>query len=127
MKEEEYPRCGQSLAPNGYIWPYEFPFDVNENFETKINQIGVLARLTRFLLLTRPFALEDFNMVKAVAEMTEPITIEGTLYQGRKSPVERNLTQFAFHQVNMYRRGDTTIRKIRSFTSRVISVLVSKS
>jgi RES domain-containing protein len=77
------PRCLGPLGPN--MWPYNFPFNVAEDFEDSVKELGVLGQSTPFLLLSSPFAQETLELVRRVSASLAPTDLYGPLYRGRVS------------------------------------------
>ena len=75
------PRCGEKL---GYIlYPYDFPFDIPANFENDVEELGILAKDTPFLLLTNELAAQIFSVLGDLAHTTTSDEIQFALYKAR--------------------------------------------
>jgi hypothetical protein len=75
------PRCGEQLGSN--IWPYSFPFDLDDNVEQYVHEIGQLAQQTPFLLLNHEFATKTYETVTSVALSLAPLRFSEPLYRAR--------------------------------------------
>lgn len=76
------PRCGNPLCYN--IWPYEFKFNLPEDFHTTLKEINNLSVKTPFLILTHPFALEVLKVVKELSAKTGSMDVQTKYYRGRR-------------------------------------------
>ena len=77
------PRCGAGLE--GVIWPYEFPFDIDDSFELEleIESIAEVARNTPFLLLENELAQKIHSLIKQLGESKEAESFTEHLYRAR--------------------------------------------
>lgn len=87
------PRCGSELRYN--IWPYNFPFDLVDDFENKITEIVSVAQSTPFMLMEVPFAKELYLAIKYISV---PSLITSPLYRARtkKSLQSASISEFDF-------------------------------
>jgi hypothetical protein len=75
------PRCGGKL---GYtIYPYNFPFDVPDNFEDNMREISAIAESTPFLLLKHKFSAEVLEAINNVASHTVDSEMPSPLFRAR--------------------------------------------
>jgi len=96
------PSCGERLKHN--IWPYTLPFDIVENFEDKIKEIGGIAQNTPYLLLEHPFAKEVYNAISDISKKSKAKKIDTHLYRARvqetlKKPDDDNEFDFPPNKV----------------------------
>lgn len=82
------PRCGSTLQYN--IWPYTFPFDIVDDFEDKMKEIGTLSQSTPYLLLEHPFAKEVYNAITDISKETKSKSLNYTLHRGRSQSSLKN-------------------------------------
>ena len=75
------PRCGNTFKGN--IWPYNFPFDIIDDFEDKVKEISNLFENTPFLLLEHDFAKDVLLALKTISCTTEPKILDYPLYRAR--------------------------------------------
>ncbi|WP_439638710.1 RES family NAD+ phosphorylase [Nevskia sp.] len=75
------PRCGSPLGGN--IWPYNFPFNVPQDFEHTIRDVAALAKATPFLLLEHDFCRKVLSAVRSLAATLPIQKLERHLYRGR--------------------------------------------
>ncbi|MFT5327327.1 MAG: RES domain-containing protein, partial [Planctomycetaceae bacterium] len=97
------PRCDEQLGAN--IWPYSFPFDLDDNVEQYIHEIGQLAQQTPFLLLKHQFATKTYETVASVASSLAPMRFSEPLYRARTLPVKRTLAQFDLPPQSVVKEG----------------------
>jgi RES domain-containing protein len=77
------PRCASPLGPN--IWVFNFPFNVEADFEEKVRELANVARSTPFLILTHPFAQEVFSSLKRLSPTIPPTPLPRPLYRARSA------------------------------------------
>lgn len=91
------PRCGSPLGGN--IWAYNLPFNVPEDFERTIREVGETACATPFLLLENEFCRKVLGSIRSLAAETKPQRIKTPLFRGRsevRGPVSEELSAFDF-------------------------------
>lgn len=90
------PRCGSELRYN--IWPYNFPFDLVDDFENKITEIVNIAQSTPFMLMEHPFAKELYLAIKDLSIASVPSLITSPLYRARtkESLQSASISEFDF-------------------------------
>jgi hypothetical protein len=70
IQKVECPRCGAPL--NNMIWPYSFNFNLPDDFEQAIDEIGKIVNSTPFLLLQHSFAKLVLREVNAIGDGLAP-------------------------------------------------------
>lgn len=75
------PRCGEGLKGN--IWPFEFPFDIEENLELEIALLKQNILKTPFLVLKNSLADKTFDVINELYSMAVETLIDFPLYRGR--------------------------------------------
>ena len=92
IKDIECPRCGNKLASN--IWAYNFPFDVEPEFEDVINQIADIAKETPFLILKHDFANRVYDSLRQLACRMPSTVFDAPLYRARAGDIPEMLAEF---------------------------------
>ncbi|MTI70526.1 MAG: RES domain-containing protein [Firmicutes bacterium] len=87
IKEINCPRCGSQLYAN--IWPYNMCFELPDDFEDILDEIGELANKTPFLILSHTFAMDVYKEIKKIGETAKKSPLNGTYYRARR--YEKNI------------------------------------
>lgn len=82
VKKIPCPNCGSPLCNN--IWPYNFKFDLPDNFDRILEEMSSLAKKTPFLLLSHSFALDTLKAIKELSHKVESTDIRTDYYRARK-------------------------------------------
>lgn len=81
IKNIECPRCENPIEYN--FWPYNFSFDLPDGFESKLEEIDILATETPFLLLLHPLSQEIYSAMKNIFQKIKSVHIDEKYYRGR--------------------------------------------
>ena len=92
IKDIQCPRCGNELDAN--IWPYDFPFDVDPQFEDAISQIADIAKTTPFLILKHEFANRVYSSLMQLGAKLRHTQFGAPLHRARFGNVPDNLNEF---------------------------------
>lgn len=76
------PECGSPLSEN--MWLYNFPFDVEEDFKQKINEVLNMAKSKPFLLLDHEFCRRLLIAIRNLALKIVPKKFEHSLFRGQR-------------------------------------------
>lgn len=76
------PRCGNPIGSN--FWPYNFHFDLPDNFEQELEEIDSISKRTPFLLLSHPLAKKALDTIKNLAQRIKSTAIDKKYYRARK-------------------------------------------
>lgn len=92
------PTCGSDLRPETWIWPYHLPFNIPTGFELAVEEIAKISTKAPFLLLTHPFAIQVFELVKRLSFESRAQPIGERLYRARSFglTVDETVSTFDF-------------------------------
>lgn len=76
------PRCGSSLYAN--IWPYNFNFNMPDDFENTLIDISNLAMRTPFIILSHPFAYSTYKEIERLGADAKPVFLDNNFFRARK-------------------------------------------
>lgn len=100
------PRCGNPLV--GSIWAYNFPFNLPDDIERIIREVGKVARTTPFLLLQHTFCKQVLESVQALAATLPRHRLTHTVCRGRTEvggPIEARIEAFDFPPPHCVQEG----------------------
>lgn len=75
------PRCGAALT--GYFYPYSFPFEPVDCFESILDELTCIAHQSPFVLLKHDFASKIFDAIEELSKQAVDITITRHLFRAR--------------------------------------------
>ncbi|MCH7269560.1 RES family NAD+ phosphorylase [Burkholderia gladioli] len=90
------PNCGAPLGGN--FWPYHLPFNIPKTFVQDVREVGRLAKLAPFLLLSHPLSRRLFDLVRRVSITAPTQVVNDRLYRARSinASVSEDLACFDF-------------------------------
>lgn len=99
------PRCGEPLGHT--IYPYNFPFNIPDQFEENMREISAIAEITPFLLLKHPFSAEVHEVVNVASSQTTDRQFLQPLFKARPLANLKNfdVSQFDFAPPEYAREG----------------------
>lgn len=85
-------RCGNQVIAN--IWAYNLPFDVEDDFESNIEELAEIAHSTPFLMLRHEFAIQVLSTIDELSRKLESTIFAKPLCRARKGNGYKNLVDF---------------------------------